>query len=45
MPLPDTGTTPPAFTLPDQDGKTVSLADFAGRHVLVWFFPRAFGGN
>ncbi len=45
MALPEVGSTPPAFTLPDQDGKHVSLADYAGRNVLIWFFPRAFGGG
>lgn len=45
MPLPDVGTTPPAFTLPNQDGEPVSLADFAGKNVLIWFYPRAFGNG
>ena len=31
----------PDFALEDQDGKTVNLADFRGRKVLVYFFPRA----
>lgn len=31
----------PAFTLPDADGKPVSLADFAGSQVIVYFFPAA----
>ena len=43
MPLPETGSQPHPFTLPNQDGKAVSLADYAGRNVLIWFFPRAFG--
>ena len=29
----------PAFTLPDQDAKAVSLADFAGKPVVVYFYP------
>lgn len=45
MALPKVGSAAPAFTLPNQDGKNVSLADYAGRNVLVWFYPRAFGGN
>lgn len=45
MALPDTGGQAAAFTLPNQDGKQISLADYAGRHVLLWFFPRAFGNN
>ena len=29
----------PPFTLPDSDGRPVSLADYAGRHVVVYFYP------
>jgi peroxiredoxin Q/BCP len=31
----------PEFSLLDQDGQTVRLADFRGRKVLVWFYPKA----
>ena len=31
----------PDFTLEDQDGKSVSLTDFLGKKVLVWFYPKA----
>jgi peroxiredoxin Q/BCP len=31
----------PAFSLPDQAGRTVSLEDFAGRTLLVYFYPKA----
>jgi len=31
----------PPFTLPDQSGTPVSLSDFAGRRVLVYFYPKA----
>lgn len=30
----------PDFTLPDQDGASVSLKDFAGRRVIVYFYPK-----
>jgi peroxiredoxin Q/BCP len=30
----------PAFTLRDSDGKAVSLKDFAGRNVIVYFYPK-----
>jgi peroxiredoxin Q/BCP len=30
----------PAFTLPDKDGNLVSLADFAGKTVALYFYPR-----
>ncbi len=39
------GSEAPAFNLNNQDGKEISLADFTGRNVLIWFFPRAFGNN
>ncbi|WP_406286372.1 thioredoxin-dependent thiol peroxidase [Embleya sp. NBC_00896] len=35
------GDTAPAFTLSDADGKAVSLADYAGRKVIVYFYPAA----
>ena len=31
----------PAFRLQDQDGNTVKLADFKGRKLLVYFYPKA----
>ncbi len=31
----------PAFSLPDADGNEVSLADYAGRRVVVYFDPAA----
>jgi peroxiredoxin Q/BCP len=31
----------PAFTLPDQSGSPVSLGDFTGRKVMVFFYPKA----
>jgi len=31
----------PSFKLRDQDGNTVSLADLAGRTVVLYFFPKA----
>jgi thioredoxin-dependent peroxiredoxin len=33
------GAQAPAFTLPDQDGNPVSLDDFKGARVLVYFYP------
>jgi len=35
------GTQGPDFTLPDADGKPVSLADYRGRNVIVYFYPKA----
>ena len=34
------GTKAPAFTLPDQNGSPVSLSDFAGRRVILYFYPK-----
>jgi peroxiredoxin Q/BCP len=31
----------PPFTLLDQTGSPVSLSDFKGRNVLVFFYPKA----
>ncbi|MCU0915771.1 MAG: thioredoxin-dependent thiol peroxidase [Planctomycetes bacterium] len=31
----------PSFSLKDQEGKTVSLADFKGRKLLIYFYPKA----
>jgi thioredoxin-dependent peroxiredoxin len=31
----------PTFTLPDADGKEISLSDFRGRKVVVYFYPAA----
>ena len=30
----------PDFTLPDADGKMVSLSDFAGKKVVLYFYPK-----
>lgn len=31
----------PAFALPDADGNVVKLSDYAGRKVIVYFYPAA----
>lgn len=36
----DTGDIAPAFSLPRDGGGMVSLADFAGKPVIVYFYPR-----
>ncbi|KOS54901.1 thioredoxin-dependent thiol peroxidase [Rhodococcus rhodochrous] len=35
------GDTAPEFTLPDADGNEVSLSDYRGRKVIVYFYPAA----
>lgn len=37
----EVGDTAPDFTLPDQNGTPVSLSDFRGRKVIVYFYPAA----
>jgi peroxiredoxin Q/BCP len=37
----EAGDKAPAFSLPDADGNTVSLADYRGRKVIVYFYPAA----
>lgn len=31
----------PAFTLPADDGTDISLSDYKGRHVVIFFYPKA----
>jgi len=31
----------PDFSLPDENGKNVSLKDFRGKSVVLFFFPKA----
>lgn len=36
-----TGNPAPSFTLPTPDGGTLTLADFAGRKLAIYFYPKA----
>ena len=38
--MPEAGMRAPDFTLPDKDGNPVSLGDFAGKRVILYFYPR-----
>ncbi len=38
--MPKVGTQAPAFTLADQEGEEHSLADYAGKWVLLYFYPK-----
>ena len=40
MSLVEPGKKAPAFTLNDQDGKAHKLADYAGRPVVLYFYPK-----
>ena len=31
----------PTFSVPNQDGKNVTLSDYAGQYVLIWWYPKA----
>jgi len=45
-PTPDVGDPAPPFRLPGSDGRTHSLADHAGKRVVVLaWFPKAFTGG
>ena len=41
MPRLETGQPAPAFTLTDHAGRSVSLTDFAGRNLIIFFYPAA----
>ena len=36
----EVGTKAPDFTLPDKNGAPVSLSDFLGRKIVLYFYPR-----
>lgn len=37
---PAVGSTAPDFTLPSQDGSSVSLKDYRGKWVVLYFYPK-----
>ena len=41
VPMVEIGQAAPEFTLPDQEGNEVSLTDFRGQRVVVYFYPKA----
>jgi peroxiredoxin Q/BCP len=41
MPRLETGQSAPAFTLNDHTGRSVSLSDFVGRNLIIFFYPAA----
>ena len=36
----EVGMKAPQFTLPDKNGKLVSLSDFLGKKVVLYFYPK-----
>jgi peroxiredoxin Q/BCP len=41
MPMLKPGDAAPGFRLPNDDGKEVALADYRGKHVILFFFVKA----
>jgi thioredoxin-dependent peroxiredoxin len=39
-PMPAAGQTAPTFTLPSQDGKPISLDQYKGKWVVLYFYPK-----
>jgi len=35
------GTQAPDFTLSDSTGESISLSDYLGKKIVLWFFPKA----
>ena len=40
-PMLQTGTPAPDFQVGDHNGNTVSLKDFTGKRVVLWFYPKS----
>lgn len=45
MTTPSAGQTAPDFSLPGPDSETVSLAQFRGQTVVLYFYPKSFTGG
>jgi len=41
MALIDVGSDAPDFSFTNQDGDAVTLGQFSGKRVLLWWYPRA----
>ena len=41
----EVGTEAPEFTATAHDGSTVTLSDFRGKKVMLWFYPKANTGG
>jgi thioredoxin-dependent peroxiredoxin len=41
MRLLEVGQKAPEFSVKDHTGKEVSLSDFSGQNVILWFYPKA----
>jgi len=41
MPLLNVGDQAPDFAVSSHIGETVKLSDYAGKYVLLWFYPKA----
>ena len=41
MPLLTEGSPAPDFSVPNQDGTTKSLGQFAGKWLVLWWYPKA----
>jgi peroxiredoxin Q/BCP len=39
--MPTTGDAAPGFSITADDGRTVSLGDYRGKTVVLYFFPKA----
>lgn len=38
--MPDRGSAAPRFTLPDQEGRERALGEYAGKWILLYFYPK-----
>ena len=40
MPMPEPGHAAPEFSLPGDGGRTITLSDYTGQHVILYFYPK-----
>ena len=41
MPMPKVGDAAPDFRVKDHTGKERTLAEFRGKRLVIWFYPKA----
>ncbi len=45
MPMLNVGAQAPDFSMQNQDGNTISLAEYKGKTIVLWWYPKADTGG